>query len=379
MDNIEYKMIYRIAICPKCKSRQYIPAGNHNKICKKCNTRLNFLKNYYYRYKYRGVSHWISAGPTRKLAETAYNKKMIEIYEKRHGIEKEPSTPWTYAKDKFLEWIKNHKASGTYRMYWSCLNTMEKVYPQLRSYSLDEIQASDLEAYKTKRLEMKVSVGTINREVIVMKRMLSWATEQNPKLLLGVNNRIKGVRLFKEPSGRTRFLNNEEIVKLIENCKTTHLKMAVIIALETGLRIDGCLTLQWSDIKDGIITKRVKGGKIVRIPVTDTLKRALDDYKRDATIMSKYVIPSPKDPSNHIRTDANFGFETACKNANIDDFHFHDLRHTFATHFLMRGGDIRALQEILGHSSITMTQKYTHVVNDHLKKQMENFDKRREK
>jgi len=206
---------------------------------------------------------------------------------------------------------------------------------------------------------------------------LSWATEQNPPLLLPINNKIMAVKLFKENPGRVRFLTDEEIPKLLSHCKTSHLKMAVTLALETGLRIEGCLTLLWSETKDGIIVKKVKGGTVVRVPVTNTLREALDDFRRQSVVMSKYVIPSPVNPSKHMGTDADFGFNTALKNAGIEDFHFHDLRHTFATHFLVRGGDIRVLQELLGHSNITMTMKYTHVVDNFKKSQMENFDKNR--
>jgi hypothetical protein len=55
------------------------------------------------------------------------------------------------------------------------------------------------------------------------------------------------------------------------------------------------------------------------------------------------------------------GFSTACKRAGLEDLHFHDLRHTFASHWMMNGGDLYALKDILGHKSITMTQRYAHL------------------
>ena len=55
------------------------------------------------------------------------------------------------------------------------------------------------------------------------------------------------------------------------------------------------------------------------------------------------------------------GFNAAVRRAGIEDFHFHDLRHTFASHFVMRGGDLTTLQEILGHTTLTMTMKYVHL------------------
>jgi len=371
-------MVYRIAYCKRCNWRREDakPKKDVGK-CPKCGGALIYLANWYIRYQFRGKQFRQSGGPTKALAEMLLAQKKKEIYEKKLGIQKEPSTSWTTAKDLFLEWAKTNKAKGTYHMYLSCLATVEKQFPSIKRLHLDELESGDIESYKNNRIVMDVEGSTVNREVTSIKRVLSWSTEQNPPLLLPINNKIMGVKLFKENPGRIRFLTNEEIPKLLSQCKTPHLKMAVTLALETGLRIHGCLTLLWSEIKDGIIVKKVKGGTVVRVPVTNTLREALDEYRRQSVVMSKYVIPSPVNPSKHMGTDADFGFNTACKNAEITDFRFHDLRHTFATLFLVRGGDIRVLQEILGHSSIVMTQKYTHVVDSYKQKQMKNFDENR--
>lgn len=371
-------MVYRIAYCKACNYRREDakPKKDVGK-CPKCGGSLIYLANWYIRYQFRGKQFRQSGGPTKALAEMLLAQKKKEIYEKKLGIQKEPSTSWTTAKDLFLEWAKTNKAKGTYHMYLSCLATVEKQFPSIKRLHLDELESGDIESYKNNRIAMDVEGSTVNREVTSIKRVLSWSTEQNPPLLLPINNKIMGVKLFKENPGRIRFLTNEEIPKLLSQCKTPHLKMAVTLALETGLRIHGCLTLLWSEIKDGIIVKKVKGGTVVRVPVTNTLREALDEYRRDSRVMSKYVIPSPVNPSEHMGTDANFGFATALKNAGIEDFHFHDLRHTFATHFLMRGGDIRVLQELLGHSNITMTMKYTHVIDSYKQSQMRNFDENR--
>ena len=371
-------MVYRIAYCKRCNWRREDakPKKDVGK-CPKCGGSLIYLANWYIRYQFRGKQFRQSGGPTKALAEMLLAQKKKEIYEKKLGIQKEPSTSWITAKDLFLEWAKTNKAKGTYHMYLSCLATVEKQFPSIKRLHLDELESGDIESYKNNRIVMDVEGSTVNREVTSIKRVLSWSTEQNPPLLLPINNKIMNVKLFKENPGRIRFLTDEEIPRLMEQCKTPHLKMAVTLALETGLRIDGCLTLLWSEIKDGIIVKKVKGGTVVRVPVTNTLREALDDFRRDSRVMSKYVIPSPVNPSKHMGTDADFGFNTACKNAEITDFRFHDLRHTFATLFLVRGGDIRVLQEILGHSSIVMTQKYTHVVDSYKQKQMKNFDENR--
>ena len=69
------------------------------------------------------------------------------------------------------------------------------------------------------------------------------------------------------------------------------------------------------------------------------------------------------------------GFTAAVKRAGIKDFHFHDLRHTFASHYLMEGGDLKTLQVLLGHKSIVTTAKYAHFVQQHLAKEIKRLDK----
>jgi integrase len=370
-------MVYRSAYCRGCTYRRNDSKPKSTPgVCPKCGTPLIYLKNWYFQYQFRGKRFPQVGGPTKRVAEVALQKKLIEIYEKKHNIDVDPSTPWNVAREKFLEWAKTNRKHGTYQLYLTSLNSIERIQPEFKRMTLDEIESGDVEDFKTKRLISKaVKVSTLNVEITSIKRMFTWATEQSPKLLL--NNRIKDVDLFKETKGRIRFLTEEEQNKLLEQCHAPHLKMAVTIALNTGLRRHGCLTLKWSEMDNDYIRKIVKGGKLVTVPITNTLREALSEYRRQSVVMSRYVIPSPADPSKHIAVNSDIGFATALKSAGITDFHFHDLRHTFATNFLQEIGDLRALQEILGHSDIKMTEKYTHVVKEHLKELMGKFDRSR--
>jgi integrase len=67
-------------------------------------------------------------------------------------------------------------------------------------------------------------------------------------------------------------------------------------------------------------------------------------------------------------------FENAVTGAKLEDFHFHDLRHTFASRYVMRGGSLPALQQILGHATLAMTMRYSHLSPRHLRDEMEKTD-----
>ncbi len=95
------------------------------------------------------------------------------------------------------------------------------------------------------------------------------------------------------------------------------------------------------------------------IPANDTLLQTLNDLPR----VSDYVFLGRKGKPF---VDLKISFKQACAKAGIEGFRFHDLRHTYASHLAMRGVHMRALQELLGHKTIQMTQCYSHLSPEHL-------------
>jgi site-specific recombinase XerD len=77
-------------------------------------------------------------------------------------------------------------------------------------------------------------------------------------------------------------------------------------------------------------------------------------------------------PAGDIRT----AFENAVAEAKLDDFHFHDCRHHFASWFVMRGGSLQALKEILGHATLAMTMRYAHLAPEHLRSEVVKTERR---
>lgn len=151
---------------------------------------------------------------------------------------------------------------------------------------------------------------------------------------------------MREPKGRLRFLTEQEAERLVECC-AEHLRPIVVTALNTGLRLEEILKLKWEevDFKNQIVyVTNSKNGEQRQVPMNNTLTEALQGVK-----LGK---PSPWvfcNDNGQPYTRITRSLERAKRKAGIEDFHFHDLRHTFASRLVMRGVDLVTVKELLGY------------------------------
>lgn len=133
------------------------------------------------------------------------------------------------------------------------------------------------------------------------------------------------------------------------------------------------LSLEWErhiDLKHGfILLDETKNGERREIPITQTLRETLQSLVRG--ISSPYVFI---DESVKRYKDMKRSFHSACRRAGIKDFRFHDLRHTFASQLVMAGIDLTTVSRLLGHKSLTMTLRYSHLAPSHMTKALEILD-----
>ncbi|MFH0739148.1 MAG: site-specific integrase, partial [Candidatus Omnitrophota bacterium] len=208
----------------------------------------------------------------------------------------------------------------------------------------------------------EVSAGTVNRGLALLKSMFNRAIEWGK--FNGINP-VKAVKLFPENNARLRFLEKEEIPLFIKNC-SENLRPIVIIALHTGMRKSEILNLKWHDIdfkRDIIHLYQTKNGEKREAPMNAIVKSTLIKVKKNPD--SPYVFPN-----EFGKTFSNLrkSFFTALKKSGITDFRFHDLRHTFASQLVMAGVDLNTARELLGHKSLEMTLRYSHLSQDHKKR-----------
>lgn len=204
-----------------------------------------------------------------------------------------------------------------------------------------------------KRAESKTSNATANRYIAMMKTILTHCEESKWIEF------IPKVRLFKEPPGRTRALETEQIPILLKQLPE-HLQDMVTFALSTGLRTSNVTKLQWDwvNMKSRTITippMAFKQGRTLNIPI---FKAAYDILEKQLGKHPERVFTYEGKPVGKIRTDA---WHKALARANITDFHPHDLRHTWATHHLRNGTEIHVVKELGGWSKLDMVLRYGHL------------------
>ena len=174
------------------------------------------------------------------------------------------------------------------------------------------------------------------------------------------------VKQFRVENSRTQFLENADITRLLTVCDA-EIQPIVIVALLTGMRRGEIVNLRWEhiDLTNGVVhVLKTKSGEAREIPIAPKLRALLESLRKEdggnVFALSTRVI--------------NTRFSMALKLAGITNFRFHDLRHTFASHFLMRTNDLPSTQKLLGHKSPRMTQRYAHLSKGHLQVEMQVFD-----
>jgi len=205
--------------------------------------------------------------------------------------------------------------------------------------------------------------ATVNRVLSCLRHMMTKAVEWD---MVRQNPFDSGGRLHrKENNVILRFLSEDEITRLLAVCtgNMKYLQDIITCAINTGMRKGEILSLEWGQIRNGqIYLTDTKGQKPREIPVNDDLGALFKSIRSRSGLRQKRVFTYQGKP---IGDNVKNGFKSALKRAGIEKFRFHDLRHTFASHFVMRGGDLKTLQEILGHSNLATTMRYAHLSKAH--------------
>jgi len=318
----------------------------------------------------RGKFFWFTIMQNRKRIQVSTkteNKKLAErihaqaITEMQEGIwfEKQKAKTITFQEmtEKYLK--KYYRIRDEH--------TVKRLLPIFGHLTLAGITTEMISDYRDERLKT-VKPATVYQELSLMRRMFNVArrewkwTKENPvaDLSFSVGNK----------NARDRWLTLEEEKRLLD-CATnpSWLRSLLVFALHTGMRRGEILNLLWNDVdffRKLVTVVKSKNGEKRGMPMSQTLYNTLKSMSKVVDISSRVFPISVR--------SLREAFDMTLKKAGLKDFHFHDLRHTFATRLIQNGVDLYKVKELLGHKTITMTMRYAHHYPESLRSSVEVLD-----
>jgi integrase len=229
---------------------------------------------------------------------------------------------------------------------------------------LAKIAPALIENVKLRRAQ-DVAHTTVDKDLAVLKAFFNWCMARS----LAVSNPVCRVKFFNEDNSRLRYLTEDEYSRLIQAAKTIvtspHLAEKIILSVHTGLRRGSLFHLRWDsvDFLNRVVRiPRTKSGRPLALPLNATVLTILQALYTERVPDCPYVFAhvTGRQAGEPVR-DVKNAFHTALEIAEIKDFTWHDLRHTFASWLIMKGASLRSVAELLGHRGLRMVMRYAHL------------------
>ena len=319
---------------------------------------------------------WIKVGKSKADAERALRQFKKELKENPKNFSARESVLFKqFVIDEFLPWCKLRKTEKEYRRTKHALDLMMNYFG---SAQLAQISPKLIEYYVSWRKQRltkgkPISNRTVNIDMIYLSQCFKQAIEWS---FIDITP-CRKVKKLKENKNRVRYFSDDEIQQLL-GLANPYIKRFLIVGLSTGMRLREMLNLKLCniDMTNQVIhivnddSFRTKNGKNRDIPISKYLCSYLKEYvstwvhpqsfelSTRTYAQSVYLFCNEKgEPIKSFKTS----FYSLMRRAGISDATIHTLRHTFASHLVMKGVGIRTVQELLGHSSISVTEMYSHL------------------
>ncbi len=232
--------------------------------------------------------------------------------------------------------------------------TLATITPELICRHRDQLQTKE-----------GFAPGTVNRYLSALSKAFSNAVKEWHWLQ---DNPLRRVSKKTEPRGRVRYLSEDERKALLDACRKSEyrpLYLIVMLALTTGMRRGELLGLHWQDVdldRRVAVLHNTKNGDRRSVPIVPEVATLLREHGRVRRLDSDFVFASGgADP---VWFDKHW--YRALKEAKIEDFRFHDLRHTAASYLAMSGATVPELAAVLGHRTLAMVKRYAHLSDQHV-------------
>ncbi|KAB0668980.1 site-specific integrase [Oryzomonas sagensis] len=392
------KSVFKKLVCPNCRKWTPDATGKAVQECPKCRVRMQPSVKWHVRITRNGKTS-VKAVSSRRQDAIDYLHAAKDAV--RRGAllpgEEKPIT-WESAKKDFSDWIDRfNEKDDTYALSFKTREIYHLCLRHLDNHLNDDLQSITVKQVADMITELSRTLSTkyVCETVKLLKRMYSlqcgWHSARTNPELHAVAADLAKMEMPDYNNKRLRFLTVEETKVLLDNCTAPHLKLAIQIALATGWRHGMIMGLEWRQIDFINRTatfqpKDMKSGRVFVAPLMGGISVLLTEWRKlqAKKKISPFVFQSPTRKGQHM-ADMQTSWEKLMEACNkklqkegkpdFSDVCFHTLRHTFASHFLMNGGDLATLSELLDHASIQITKdRYGHLCVEHKKKEIDRFE-----
>ena len=304
---------------------------------------------------------------TKEQAKATEDGIRYKLRQKQLGLlEEEQKITFGQIMDRYVDVCKaNNKSDEDAKIYRKYL-----VQYFGKNKLARNIKPTDIDLFKLYMINKGKANATINRYISAIRRAYNIQIED------GAMNYspIKKKCMLTEDNKRYRYLSKQEWKKLKMALSET-IYYIVVVALLSGFRLSNVLELCWEQIDFNlrfieILKQNNKGKKVIRMPISDMLFEVLMKLNPKE---KGYVFIRPETGERY--KDIRGSFKAALDRAGIKDFRFHDLRRTFGTWLLQSGTDIRTIQYLLSHSSVSVTERYLAVTPEGNKKAVDKISR----
>lgn len=270
----------------------------------------------------------------------------------------------------FEEVIGIYTSSTTHRSKERDTYSIKNLTRHFAGRQVAHLKRIDVRNYIARRTSEGVKPGTINRELRCFSAAINFVRLEHDRVDLP--NPAQRIGL-PEPECRVRWVTREQARALLKaaavHAKRPHLVSFMRLAFHTGCRKTELLGLEWDrvDLDRKLLifeAQHTKGGKRRTVPLNAEAISALRDQRawvNQRCPGARWVFAV----RNTARlTTVQKGFKAACVRAGIEDFRVHDMRHTCASWLVIAGVSLYVVKDLLGHSSITVTERYAHLSPD---------------
>lgn len=294
-----------------------------------------------------------SAGTSEKQQAQEYHDRLKAELWRVHKLGEKPRRTWQEAVVRWLQ-DTDHKADhgkDVAKLRWLDVYLSDRYLDEIDRDLIDRIgQAKKQEA----------SASTANRYLALLRAILRMARDEWEWV-----ERVPRVRLFQEPRKRVRWITPQQAARLLAELPE-HLSDMAAFSLATGLRQSNVSYLQWDQIDMArgmawVHADQSKSRKAIAVPLNEDALRTL---RRRLGRHGVYVFTYKDMPVARTTTKA---WSSALARAEITDFRWHDLRHTWASWHVQNGTSLQELMELGGWSSVEMVLRYAHLAGEHLK------------